>query len=196
MPEIINNSQIKVIQEIYKNPGVNLRELIQKTRLSPNYVSKYVNLLANKGIIKEEKLKKKRVYLRRFFLNLKSRLAKNLFSLVKEEEKELFFQKYPKLKPIFEQIISISGIDIILIYGSYARFAAEKESDIDILIVGKIKNKDRIREVLVSLDKEVSIKIETQSIFKKRIHDDLHKQILKENILIYDSGKFIELLAN
>lgn len=197
MPKLMNNSQIKIIEEVFKNPGINLRGLIEKTKLSPNYVSEYVNFLVGKNILKEEKFEKKRVYLRRFYLNFNSNLAKNLFQLVKEEEKEIFFKKYPKLKPILEQIAKeIKGIEFLLIYGSYARLSAEKDSDIDILITGKIKNKEKIREILVSLSMEVNIKIETLTIFKKRINEALHQQILKENILIYDSGSFIKLVSS
>lgn len=196
MPKLINTSQIKIIETIFKNPGINLRELIGKTRLSPNYVSKYINLLSQRGILKEERLEKKRVYLRRFFLNLKSNQGKNIFILVKEEEKELFFQKYLKLKPVFEQLTEeIKSIDFLLIYGSYARFAAEKDSDLDILIVGKIINKQHIKEIFVSLDIEVSIKIERLKDFKRKLEDPLYQQIVRDNILIYDSGKFIDVLS-
>jgi len=192
MPEIINSSQIKIINEIYKNPGINLRGIIEKTRLSPNYVSSYVNMLVKREIIREEKLEKKRVYLRRFFIN-SNRIVRNFFSLIKDEEREIFYKKYKKLEPILEQLSKLQGIEFILVYGSYARFAAEKDSDLDLLVVGKI-NKTRIREILVSLDLEVSIKIETLSDFKKRIDDSIHKQIIRDNILIYDSGKFVDIM--
>lgn len=194
MPKLVNYSQLKIIEEIIKNPGINLRELIRATKLSPNYVSKFVNLLIKREIIKEEKLIKKRVYLRRFFFNKKSEVAKNFFLMAKEEKKEIFFDKYPQLRPLFYQIIEeIKAIDFIFIYGSYARFAAEKGSDLDLLIVGEIKDKEKIKEVFVSSDIEPSIKIESLTNFKKRINDDLHKQILRENILIYNSRKFIDL---
>jgi predicted nucleotidyltransferase len=192
--KILNSSQTKIIREIIRTPGINLRGVIEKTKLSPNFVSEYVNLLVERGILKEEKLEKKRVYLRRFYFNLKSDLGKNIFSLVKEEEKDEFFKKYKKLKPIFQQFVEEIKTDFILVYGSYARLAAEKDSDLDLLIVGNIKNREKIREILVSLDIEVSIKIETLKNFEKRIKDALHQQIIMDNILIYDSGKFVELL--
>jgi len=192
--KILNSSQTKIIREIIRTPGINLRGVIEKTKLSPNFVSEYVNLLVERGILKEERLEKKRVYLRRFYFNLKSDLGKNIFSLVKEEEKDEFFKKYKKLKPIFQQFVEEIKTDFILVYGSYARLAAEKDSDLDLLIVGNIKNREKIREILVSLDIEVSIKIETLKNFEKRIKDALHQQIIMDNILIYDSGKFVELL--
>ena len=177
-----------------KNPGLNLREIISRTKLSPNVVTEYVNYFVKKEVIIEDRLiKNKRTYLRRFSVNYKSNLAKNLISLIKESEKEEFFLKYKSLEQAFNQIVeNVKKIDFILVYGSYARFAADKESDIDILIVGDITNKDEIRETLVSLEIEPSIKIERLSDFKKRIGDDLHKQIIKEHILLFDSGNFIK----
>ena len=193
--KLLNSSQIKIIEEIFKNPGINLTGLIEKTRLSPNYVSDYANLLSSKNIIREERLEKKRVYLRRFYLNFNSNLAKNLFMLAKDERKDMLFKKYPQLRQALEHVCSeIREMDFLLVYGSYARLAAEKESDLDILMVGDIKNKGKIREMLVSLDLEVSIKIETLGDFKKRMNDALHRQIIKENILICDSGKFMGAL--
>jgi len=192
MPKIINSSQIKIINEIYKNPGINLRGIIEKTRLSPNYVSGYVNMLVKRGIAREEKLEKKRVYLRRFFIN-SNKIARNFFSLIKDEEKEVFYKKYKKLEPVLGQLSKLQGVEFILVYGSYARFAANKDSDLDLLIVGKI-NKTRVREILVSLDLEVSIKIETLLEFKKRIDDSIHKQIIRDNILIYDLGEFVDIM--
>ena len=113
---------------------------------------------------------------------------------MKAEEKEDFFKKYKKLKPVFAQLCEEIKTDFILIYGSYARFASEKDSDLDLLIVGNIKDKEKIKEVFVSLDVDLSLKIETLKEFGNRINDALHQQILKDNILIFDSGKFMEVL--
>jgi|SRR3989344_1528924 len=197
MSKLINNSQVKIIEEVFNSPGINLREIIKKTRLSPNYVSNYINLLAKKNALREERLEKNgKAYLRRFFINFKSNITRNIYMIVKEEKKEAFFREYPKLKPIFDQIIQeIKGIEFVLVYGSYSRLSAEKDSDIDIMIVGKIKNREKIREILVSLNIEVSINIETPDNFRKRFYDEFHQQIIKENVLIHDSGKFIDLIS-
>ena len=194
MPEIINHLEKEIILAIFRNPGINLRTLIEKTKSSPNSCSKYVNFFVKKGIVKEEKLEKNRVYLRRFFLNFDSLLARNFFMLVKEAEKEIFFNKYKKLKPVLDSISEIKGLSFLLVYGSYARLSAEKDSDIDGIIVGNIKDKEKIKEIAVTLDIEVSIKIETLSQFKKRIKDALHQQIIKENILISGYENFMQAL--
>ena len=107
-------------------------------------------------------------------------------------QKELFFQKYSSLKPVLNQLKKEVKTDFILIYGSYARFQATKESDIDLLVVGTIRDKRKIQEIIISLDTHVSIKIESLAIFRKRSSDALHQQILKVGIVIYDKGKYFE----
>ncbi len=198
MPKIIDKSQIKIIEEILKEPGINLREIIRRTRLSPNYVSANVNSLVGKGIVREEQLKKERVYLRRFYYDFESKIAKHYFFIVEDEKKEIMISKYPFLKPIFNQIIEYfhdKKISFIILYGSYARLSAEKDSDLDILIVGNIKYKEKIKEIFVSLPIEVSIKIESLKDFQKRAGDMLHQQIIKDHIIIYDFDDFAEFMA-
>jgi len=192
MHKLLNKSQVKVILEIFKNPGINLREIITNTKLSPNFVSDYVNDLIKREMLTEEKLEKKRVYLRRFFLNFDSTTTQHFFKLIKEEEKESFFEKYPKLKSVFNQLKRELESEFILVYGSYARMHATKESDIDVLIVGNFKNKEKIREIFVSLDIDVSLKVESLKDFEKKKNDALHQQILKEAVVIFDGGRYFE----
>ena len=195
MSKLLRNSQVKIIEAIYRNPGINLRGIIEETRLSPNYVSQYVNTLVEKKVLHEKRFTKKKVYLRTFILNIHEDLTKTLLALVQEAKKETFFEKYPKLQPILKQISEVEGIEFLIIYGSYARLTAEKDSDLDVLIVGKIKNVDKIREILISLDMEPSIKIETLADFKKRMNDDIHRQIVKEGIIQYGVNNFLEIIS-
>ncbi len=196
MYSILKNSQIKIIEAILHNPGINLRGIIEKTKISPNYVSGFVNSLVKKRVLKEESFSKRRVYLRMFYIDLKKDLTRNLISLVQDTKKERLFEKYPKIRPVLEQISTqVAGIDFLIVYGSYSRLSAEKDSDLDLLMVGRIKDLDRIREILVSLDIEPSLKIETLSDFTRRIKDDIHKQIVKEGIVIKGFQKFIDVIS-
>ena len=195
MSKLINNSQVNVVEEIVRNPGINVREIISKTRLSPNFVLKYVNNLIDRGVLREEKFEKKRVYLRRFYFNFKSLVGINLIRLIKDEQRENFFQKYKHLRNVFEQLEKIKGVELVLVYGSYARFAEDKGSDIDVLIVGNVRDKDKFREIFVSLEKDVSLKIETIKSFENRLKDALHQQILKEGVVICGGDLFVEFLG-
>lgn len=194
MSKLINKSQLKVVEEIVRNPGINVREIISKTRLSPNFVLKYVNSLIDRSVLREERFEKKRVYLRRFYFNFKSSVGINLLRMIKDEQREIFFQRYTKLRNVFEQMEKIKGVKLVVIYGSYARFAEGKDSDIDVLIVGNVRNKDKFREIFISLERDVSLKIETIKSFESRLGDALHQQILKEGVVICGGDLFMEFL--
>lgn len=192
----MNNSQIKILQEILKNPGVNLRGIIRETKLSPNFVSNLLNNFVKNKIFKEERIEIGKKYLRRFSFNFDSLSGKDVFNVLKWEEKHLFFEKYPKLNKIFDELIeNVGGLKMIIIYGSYARKSATKKSDIDLLFIGNIKDKNKIKEILVTLETEPSIKIEALQDFKKRRNDALHSQIIREGVIIFGSEELWKILG-
>ena len=83
-----------------------------------------------------------------------------------------------------------------LVYGSYSRFAATKESDIDILIVGNLGKEEvsRIREIFVTSEVEVSLKVEAFEEFISNLEKPLYQNILKEHVIIYGAVNYIETL--
>src|SRR3989338_1881001 len=176
MPKLINKSEKKIITEIMKNPGLNLREIISRTKLSPNVVTEYVNYFVKKEVIIEDRLiKNKRTYLRRFSVNYKSNLAKNLISLIKESEKEEFFLKYKSLEQAFNQIVENVKIKVFEKNG-------DGESSFNIVEGGYFKGKN-----IKVTTKEAEIKIgskETDIVFKKGDYSNLGQYVQ-----IFDSGE-------
>ena len=62
-----------------------------------------------------------------------------------------------------------------------------------ILIVGNInkENIKRIKEIFISFDADLSLKIETPDDFLKNKNKPLYQSIFKEHIVIYGETKFI-----
>lgn len=188
-------TKIRIIQAIYENPGINLTSLIKKAKASPNLVLKYANKLKEFGITKETVQKgNKKTHLRQIYPDLRAGLAMLIYSLIEQDKKHIFLSKYKKLKPIIAQITELKEIKTVLIYGSYARLAAAKDSDLDILIIGKA-DKNKLREIIVTLDTEISLKIETESQFKKNIRRPLYQNILKEHIIVFGEQAFLGYIA-
>lgn len=198
MTKLINHTYTKILEVIRTQPHLNLRGVIEQTRLSPNVTSACVNNLVKKNVLIENRLQKKRVYMRQFMLNHRSPLAQALFLLVEEEKKCVFYQKHPRLNAIAEQIISaFPKISSLVLYGSYAKDVETKDSDLDMLIIGSLKNKERLQEIFVTLETEPSIKIESPAQFKFKQHDPLHQEILKHHVVLYDVKIFMkQMLAN
>ncbi len=194
-----NKTELKIVKAIYENPGINLTGLIKKTRSSPNLVLKYVNILSSHSVIKEEKSSgKKKIHVRNLKANFDTEIAKNIYSAIEIDKKLLFLNRYREISPYCIQLEDIlkNKTCFFLVYGSYARFTASKDSDLDILIVGNLKNEEikRIREVFVTLEKELSLKIETIVNFIKNKDKPLYQNILKEHVIIIGADKYIDIL--
>jgi len=192
--KIVPGTKLKmtVIKAIYENPGINVTSLIKKVRASPNSIINYLNELEFFGVI-EKVTTGKKLAVRNIRFNLNSELCILILSLLEMDKKENLIKKYPKLKILFEQIPNVVKNGFVLVYGSYARFAAEKDSDIDIIIVGDRLNKERIKEVLITYP-ESSLKIETIKTFLSNLSKPLYKNILKDHIVVYNETAFLKTI--
>mgnify|MGYP001615381302 CR=1 FL=1 len=201
--KILPNTETKfrILRTIYQNPEINLTELIKKSKTSPNIVLKYANNLVKFNVIKEKRFGgKKKTHLRNFKINLSSNFSILIFSFVETEKKFIFLNKYNEFKPYINQLEDLFNdtINFYLIYGSFARLAADKESDLDMWIIGDINNvmKKRISEIFSTFKREYSIKIETLEQFLKNIENPIHQNILREHIVIYNESKFLKTISN
>ena len=194
-----SDTKLRILKIIYKQHGINFSELVKKSKTSPNIVLKYVNELVKTNVLKEKRLGgTKKTHIRLFQSNFIG-LGIDIFSFVEISEKEKFLNKYNKLKPIIsqlEELLLSEKIKFCLIYGSFARFVADKESDLDLWIVGDIdeKTKNRIREIFSTLDREYNMTIETEKQFLKKLNDPIHQNIVKDHIIIYGEKGFLKLL--
>lgn len=195
-----NATKLRIINTIYENPGINLTGLIKKVRASPNLVLDYVNNLLLYGVLREEKRGgKKKAHIRMLKPNFNNEISQIVYSLVELNKQLEFFNKYKKLKSYFEQLREIFGDreGFILVYGSYARFSAEKDSDLDLLIVGELKKEEitRIEEIFITLESELSLKIETIKKFLENKNKPLYENILREHIIMGGVTNFMKILA-
>ncbi len=192
-----NKTRFNIIRVIYENPDINLNSLIKKAKASPNLVLDYTSKLSKYGVINEKNIGegKKKIHIKILRPNFKTMIGKIMYSIVEIDKRMLFFEKYPKLRSYFEQLNNLisDNADFAVIYGSYSRFSATKESDIDILIVGNFSNENikRIRETFISLDIEPSFKIESFDSFLNNKNKPLYKNILEEHIILFGELKFI-----
>jgi len=94
------------------------------------------------------------------------------------------------LKEIAKKLKDYPNLKCIILYGSYARGEAHKDSDIDLLIVldvGKpIKELDKILKIIRSVDKETKVNIQLTNLKDKNY--SLYQNVIREGIVLY--GKF------
>ena len=92
--------------------------------------------------------------------------------------------KYPELSIIIEDILKKVDEKLIILFGSYAKFIAKKDSDIDIFIETRSR---KIKENTESVHSKVKVKIGDFS-----LDSSLVKEIIKNHIILKGVEEFYE----
>ena len=136
---------------LYK--GLTILEISKQLKIGYRPAYNHINEMEKEGIIQIEKIGSSK----QCRLILTEPKTRHLLESLDIARKEELYKKNPKLKAILESLIQklaykfISEIHSIVLFGSYAKGTATKQSDIDLLfIVNDLKNKN-LRE---SIDRE------------------------------------------
>jgi predicted nucleotidyltransferase len=96
-------------------------------------------------------------------------------------------EHYQYLSPLIQDILKLKESGMIIIFGSYARFAAKKESDIDLFVESESL---KVKKELESLNSSLSVKIGRFS-----REDLLIREIIKNHIIIRGVEEYYERLG-
>ena len=158
-----------------------------------SFVHRIVNKLIKDSVVTKEKAGKS--YL--CSINLYNEKTIILVNLSKIEKKNDLYNSNKELKIILEDFVKsaeslITPISIVL-FGSYAKGTATKESDIDILLISKTKaGIDKItKEIYAKYGKEINPVIMTSEDFKRQKDRAIIKEVIKNHYVLYGSEKFI-----
>ncbi|RLE42948.1 hypothetical protein DRJ48_02305 [Candidatus Woesearchaeota archaeon] len=158
-----------------------LREISKQTGLSLRTTQRTLKTLEKAGVIKSKQEGKNKY----FFLNLGN--IKTKFHLILTEIWKTinFIEEYKPFGSFLKEEVKPS----IIVFGSFARFEAGDESDLDLLVVGKA-------ELPFHLLPYKLHKIElTEKQFERalRLKEPLIKELLKNHIVLTNHSYFIEL---
>lgn len=164
-----------------------IREVEKILKISPRTAQLILNDLENKAILESKTKGKIRMY------SLKNTdPSKRYITLVEQYKTIAFLEKNLMIKEVIEKISpSIKGMGII--FGSYAKGLANKESDLDIFIAGKYDNQE-IKRISKTYGIEISIKCYPLETIEKNLNDTLIKEILKNHIVFLNSEQFIRMV--
>lgn len=169
------NKYLKVLEVFFRNPRqeIYIRELARKTKVSPGFSKKVVDLLVHEDLL----LKRKRGNLTLVKANLDSLVFKYMkiaFSL-----RVLFKTKF------LDYLKENMELSSIVLFGSVARGEDSSESDIDLLVIGT--GKISLTELESILKRKVSlIKYEQKEWLKKAKTDKaFYERIIIEGIPLY-----------
>lgn len=160
--------------------------IAKKQGLNQKTVSNYLNFLEKEHILKSTTEGKNKKY----SLNKENREILKHFLLAIEHLRTIeFYKKYPLIKEIAEKVQKhIQGT--ALVFGSYAKNTAKKESDIDVLVIGKCNEKE-----IAKLERVYNVEINLK-IYPKIQNDILFKEAIKNHILIKNFEICIEELLH
>jgi len=163
-----------------------IREVEKLLKISPRTAQLILEDLENKGVIES----KTRGKIKSYKLKV-NELSKRYLIFVEQYKSISFMEKNLLVKEIIEKISPfIKGIG--LIFGSYAKGTANKESDLDIFTAGNYENEE-IKKVSRNLGLEISVKCYPLKTFEKNVNQDtLLKEILKNHIVFLNAEQFIQ----
>ncbi len=142
------------------------------------------------NLIKENTLNYKREGKNKVFFIKGGLQAKNYVFNAERYKLIKLLKKYPELNIIIDDILKKTDENMVILFGSYAKFSAKKDSDIDIYIETKSR---KTKEKTEYVNSRIRVKIG-----KFDISSLLIKEIIKNHVILkgveifYEKTKFFE----
>ena len=173
-----DNIVLDIIQLLIKQE-YHLRGLANALNQSHTTISRKLTQLENDNVVDYKMQGKNKVFF------LKKNISSRSYILQSELHKfNTLLNKYPKLLVILEQVLNKIDEKLIVIFGSYAKFRAKKDSDIDIYIETKNRN---IKKQIENIHSKISVKI---GLFD--VKSNLIKEIIKNHVIVRGVEDFYE----
>jgi predicted nucleotidyltransferase len=118
-----------------------------------------------------------------FFIKKNLQAKSYVFNAERYKQIKLL-KKYPELSVIADYILKECHENLIIIFGSYAKFLAKENSDIDVYV--ETKNKE-VKDELESVHSRISVKIGSFD-----LNSSLLKEIIKDHVILKGVEEFYE----
>ncbi|MFO7872690.1 MAG: ArsR family transcriptional regulator [Candidatus Undinarchaeales archaeon] len=173
-----NNITLEIIQLLLKKEQ-HIRELARTLNESHSTVLRKLNRLHEENVVDYQKEGKNKVFF----------LKENIFSRNYILQAEIYklnsmLNKYPKLEVILEQVLEKTGEKLIVVFGSYAKFRAKSNSDIDIYIETESRE---VKKKVENIHSKIKVKAGP---FDK--NSNLIKEIIKDHVIVRGFEEFYE----
>ena len=177
---MIHMSQIQynIIENLLKKTN-HIRGIAKELQTNQTTIARKVQELQQENILDFHTQGRNKVFF------LKKNLEAQQYIYLFEHHKLLeIIKKYPRLRQIIQTIRKNNNIELAVLFGSYAKMTAGKESDIDIYICS---TNPQLKKELEQIDSLVSIKIG-----KYDPANLLIKEIEKKHIILKGVEKYYE----
>ena len=165
-----DNLELEIINVLLRSEN-HIRGVAKKLGESHSTVLRKLNNLKNENVVDSKVEGKNKI----FFLK-NNIISKNYIKKTELQKLSTLFRKYSELSVLFEEILRRTDEKLIVLFGSYAKGLAKKESDIDIYIETKDRN---VKKSIEDIHSKISVKIGT---FDTK--SPLIKEIIKDHVII------------
>lgn len=195
---MLNNCEIKILGVLMRKPleFYSVNQLAKETKLAYPYVYDSVKKLEKRELLSVKKISKSNLCQIKF--NNPEELA-----LASIENIQQFLSNCPRINNLTKQLKEALSDElyIMLLFGSYAKGKATKESDIDLFFIIKDKNDlEKFRKKVSFLISKLSYKIEfevsTLEWFYEMLGDKttVGREIFKTNIILHNAEAYFYLV--
>ena len=173
-----DNLELDLIELLLKADN-HIRGIAKTLNESHSTILRKLNILKKENAVDSRYEGKNKVfYLKKNIVSRNYILQAELHKLTK------LLRNNPELGVIFEEILKKSQEKLIVLFGSYAKGLAKKESDIDIYI--ETKNR-KVKKEIEEIHSKVNVKIGSFDVKSLLI-----KEIIKDHIIIKGIEEFYE----
>lgn len=173
-----DSMDLEIILVLLRNES-HLRSIAKQLDASHSTVSRALNKLCKENIIDFKKEGKNKV----FFIR-KNLQAKNYVFNAERYKLIRLIKQYPELSIIIDGILKNCEERLIILFGSYAKGTAKKDSDIDIYV--ETENR-KIKDKVESLHSKIKAKV---GLFD--LDSMLIKEIMKNHVILKGAEEFYE----
>jgi len=179
-----NNYNIKIVEALLKSNN-HIRSLAKLLGTNQTTIARKLDELYKENIVDYNQEGRNKVFF------VKKTLEAKQFAYTVEAHKLLeLLKKYPHLRRIIEAIKKDEYVKLAILFGSYAKGIAKKDSDIDIYL--DLKDK-KIKGRVEAIDSKINVKIgnyNKESLLIKEI--EKNHVIMKGVEIYYEKNKFFD----
>ena len=165
-----NNLELDIIELLLKTDN-HVRGIAKKLKESHSTILRKLNNLKKENVIDSRREGKNKI----FFLK-QNIISQNYILQTELHKLTKLLKRHPELSVIFEEILKKTNEKLIVLFGSYAKGLAKKNSDIDIYIETKSRN---VKKSIEEIHSKINAKIGTFD-----IKSPLIKEIIKDHVII------------
>jgi predicted nucleotidyltransferase len=182
---LLNENALKILSEFSSDYSKRIygRQVAEKLKMNQKTVSNTLNTLEGEHILKYTTEGKNKYY----FLNKLNSQIGDILKIVEFGRKNMFLEKYSKLRGLFLELEKRTK-GMLVIFGSYANFTSNEKSDLDVFIIGSIKEVEDLEDkynIKINVIKSTTEKFNKSEVFIK--------EVLKNHIILKGVEEFIEL---